>query len=269
MKNYQVQDIKNILSNAKTASVVVPHLSIDSIAAALALTIALKKANIKSNVFCPQKTDANYSKLNGLEFLSDKYNQNDLIVSLNYPLAQIDKVSYNNDGGRLNLVVQTKSNSPQIKQDQIIINNQSSVADINFILGDEAQLAENSNIVNNGNWIYISATNQVKSWAKASIIDQDAPFCEIFTFLLPLLGLKLDTESAKNLLIGLRVATQSFSINVSPETFEAGAVCLKSTQPDNNVPVNKTTPNVVQPSNTNNNNSVNNTPSSPITTPTV
>jgi len=266
MKNYQVEGIKSLLANAKTASVVIPHLSIDSIGAGLALLIALKKANIKTTAFCPEKTDANYSKLNALEFLTDSYNQNDLVVSLNYPLDQIDKVSYNNDGGRLNLVVQTKDGSTKIEQDQIIINNQSSTADINFILGDESQLGANANIVNSGNWIYISPSNQVKSWAKASVIDQDAPFSEIFTFLIPLLGLKLDAESAKNLLIALRVATQSFSINVSPETFEAGAICLKATQPENNLASNQTTNS--QP--VNNNSQESQQPSNPSNTvPTV
>lgn len=231
MKNYQVQNIKALLSNAKTASVVIPHLSIDSIAAGLALVLTLKKANLEVSAFCPQKTDANYSKLSGLEYLLDTYNQHDLVISIDYPSEQIEKVSYNNDDGHLNLVVQTKNDSPKIEQNQIIINNQSSVADINFILGDESLLGNNAGMINNGNWIYISPTNNQKSWAKASIIDQDAPFCEIFTFLLPSLGLNLDTDSAKNLLIGLRVATQSFSINVSPETFEAGAICLKATQP--------------------------------------
>jgi hypothetical protein len=43
-------------------------------------------------------------------------------------------------------------------------------------------------------------------------------------------------DSGKDLLIGLRVATQSFSVNVSPETFEAGAINLRATQPDDNAP---------------------------------
>ena len=230
MKNYKVQDIKALLSNSKTASVVIPHLSIDSVAAGLSLVLALKKANIETTAYCPQKTDANYSKLGGLEFLLDTYNQHDLVISLDYPSDQIEKVSYNNDNGHLNLVVQTKNNALKIEQNQININNQSSIADINFILGDESLLGDNAKIVESGNWVYISPTNIQKTWAKASIIDQDAPFCEIFSFLFADLGLKLDLDSAKNLLIGLRVATQSFSINVSPETFEAGAICLKATQ---------------------------------------
>lgn len=231
MKNYNVNEIKNLLSGAKSALVVVPQLSVDSIGAALALAIALKKTGKETKVFCPQKTDQNYSKLSGLELLTDTYVANDLVVSLEYPLDQIEQVSYNDDGGRLNLVVKTKSGAPKVTNDKIIINNDSASADLCFMLGDEVSLGANSAIVNKGNWIFISPINVNKAWAKASLIDPDAPFCEIFTFLLPMLGLSLDLDSGKNLLIGLRVATQSFSVNVSPETFEAGAVCLRATQP--------------------------------------
>jgi len=230
MKNYQISEIKTLLSAAKTALITVPQASIDSIGSALALALLLKKSNIDAKVFCPTKTDANYTKLTGLELLTDVYSQNDLIVTLDYPLDQIEKVTYNQDGGKLNLVVQTKDGSPKVAENQILITNQAVSADINFILGDETLLGINANMVNKGNWINISPTSIEKSWAKANIIDQDAPFSEILTFLLPMLDLQLTPDSAKNLLIALRVATQSFSINVSPETFEAGATCLRATQ---------------------------------------
>lgn len=231
MKNYNVTKINDLLVNAKTAMVVVPQLGIDQLSAALALALSLKKKNIDTKVFCPTKPDANYSKLSGLEMLIDSYNQNDLVITLDYPLDQIEKVNYNQDNGKLNLIVETKQGSPKVAENQINITHQSGISDINFILGEESLLGTNSNIVNTGNWVQISPINNIKSWAKASLVDQDAPFCEIFTFLIPLLNLELDPDSAKNLLIGLRVATQSFSINVSPETFEAGAICLRATQP--------------------------------------
>jgi len=230
MKNYNVSEVKNLLSTAKTALIAVPQLNVDSIGSALALALLLKKSNITTKVFCPQKTDANYTKLSGLELLTDIYNPNDLIVTLDYPLDQIEKVTYNQDGGKLNLVVQTKDGSPKVAENQILISNQASAADINFCFGDEALLGANTNMVTKGNWINISPSVIEKPWAKVNIIDQDAPFSEILTFLLPMLGLELNPDSAKNLLIALRVATQSFSINVSPETFEAGAVCLRATQ---------------------------------------
>ena len=231
MKNYRVDEIKNLVNGAKNALVVVPNLSIDSLSSGLALALALKKNNIDAKVFSPQKPDANYSKLSGLELVSDVISQNDLVITLDYPVDQIETVNYNQDNGKLNLVIQTKPGSSKVTQNQILVANQSGAADINFILGDESLLATNSNIVNSGNWVQISPTNNIKPWAKASLVDQDAPYSEIFTFLLPMLGFELDMDSAKDLLIGLRVATQSFSINVSPETFEAGAICLRATQP--------------------------------------
>ncbi|MFA5827830.1 MAG: hypothetical protein WC841_00505 [Candidatus Shapirobacteria bacterium] len=236
MKNYNVSYIKDLLNSAKTALIVVPQISVDSVGSALALAIALKQKNITTKVYSPQKTDNNYSKLSGLELLTDTFSSSDLVVSLDYPLDQIEQVSYNDDGGRLNLVVKTKANSPKVENDKIIVNNQSTAADICFMLGDETLLGPNTSITNKGNWVFISPSNIAKSWAKASLIDPDAPFSEIFTFLLPMLDLALDQDSGKNLLIGLRVATQSFSVNVSPETFEAGAICLRATQPVSNGP---------------------------------
>ena len=237
MKNYNVNPVRSLITGAKNALIVVPQISIDAIAAALALALSLKKQNIDTRVYCPQKTDNNYSRLSGLELLIDSVSSGDLIVSLNYPLDNIDAVSYNNDNDRLNLVVKTKQNSPKIEENCITINNQSTPADLCFMFGDESTLGQNASLVNKGNWIFISPVSVAKNWAKASIIDPDAPFCEIFTFLLPMLGLNLDLDSGKNLLIGLRVATQSFSVNVSPETFEAGAVCLRATQPLDNQPL--------------------------------
>ena len=232
MKNYNVTDIKTLVDSAKSALIVSPQLNVDSIGAALGLAIALKKTGKDVKVFCPQKTDQNYSKLSGLELLTDTISSSDLMVTLDYPLDQIEQVSYNDDGGHLNLVVKTKNGSPKIETNKIAINNDGSSADVCFMLGDETTLGANTSMTSKGNWVFISPAQVSKSWAKATLVDPDAPFSEIFTFLLPMLGLELDVDSGKDLLIGLRVATQSFSVNVSPESFEAGAICLRATQPD-------------------------------------
>lgn len=232
MKNYNISDIKPLVDSAKTALIVVPTISIDAIGAALGLAIALKKQNKEVKVYCPTKTDQNYSKLSGLELLTDTFAANDLVVSLEYPLDFIDQVSYNDNGGKLNLVVKTKPNSPKIENNQIIVNNDASAADVCFMFGDETPLGDNASMTSKGNWIFVTPQNVAKTWSKAALYDPDAPFSEIFTFFMPMIGLDLDIDSGKNLLIGLRVATQSFSVNVSPETFEAGAICLRATQPE-------------------------------------
>ena len=175
MKNYNVTDIKNLVYSAKTALIAVPQMNVDSIGAALALALALKKAGKDIKVFCPQKTDQNYSKLSGLELLTDTFVSSDLVVSLSYPLDQIEQVSYNDDGGHLNLVVKTKINAPKIENDKITINNDSSSAEVCFMLGDETALGDKASITAKGNWIFISPTNITKAWAKATLVDPDAP----------------------------------------------------------------------------------------------
>lgn len=231
MKNYNTAPIIEILNNAKSALVVIPQLNVDSISSGLALALALKKKGLNVSAYCPQKPDQNYQKLSGLELLTDTVATSDLVVSLSYPLDQIDAVSYNDDGGKLNLVVKTKANSPKIENNQIEINNSFAVADVCFMLGDETSLPNSADLISKGNWVMISPQNIQRPWAKTTLVDPDAPFSEIFSFLIPMLGLGLDLDTGKNLLIGLRVATQSFSINVSPETFEAGAINLRATQP--------------------------------------
>jgi len=231
MKNYQAGDIKTMLDSAKSAQVVIPQTSIDSVGAGLALALGLKKKGLDVSVFTTSPTDNNYSKLSGLDLLTTELKKNDLTITIEHPVDQIERVSYNDDGGKLNLIVQTKTTSPQIQNDKIFINNGGVIADISFILGDDSTLGVNADIVNKGNWVVISDKQVSPTWAKATIVDPSAPFSEIFSFLLPMIGLEIDMDMGKNLLIGLRVATQSFSVNVSPESFEAGALCLKATQP--------------------------------------
>ena len=231
MKNYQAGDIKTMLDSAKSAQIVIPQTSIDSVGAGLALALGLKKKGLDVSVFTTSPTDNNYSKLSGLELLTTELKKNDLTITIEHPVDQIERVSYNDDGGKLNLIVQTKTTSPQIQNDKIFINNGGVMADISFILGDDSTLGTNADIVSKGNWVVISDKQINPAWAKAVIVDPSAPFSEIFSFLLPMIGLEIDMDMGKNLLIGLRVATQSFSVNVSPESFEAGALCLKATQP--------------------------------------
>jgi len=98
------------------------------------------------------------------------------------------------------------------------------------MFGEEASLSGAATLLDQGTWVYLSNQASEKPWAKVSLFDKDAPFSEIMSFLLPDLGFTIDPKSGKNLLIGLRWSTQSFSVNVNPDTFQAGSLCLAATQ---------------------------------------
>jgi hypothetical protein len=231
MKNYNTSDFQAQITKSANIQIIVPQLSVDGIASAAALGLALKKHGKTVSIFCPQKPDANYNKLAGLDMLSEPVLNQDLTITLDYPLDQIEKVSYNDDGGKLNLVVQTKPGASKVESSQIAVNNQSggSVSDLNILFGDPAPLADKS-VLQKSTVIQITSVDTPSFVPASKIFDPDAPFSEILTFLIPMLGLELDPEASKNLLIALRVSTQSFAVNVSPESFEAGAICLRASQ---------------------------------------
>jgi len=233
MKNYKVQDLKLALDAAKTVQIIVPQLSVDAIASALALGLTLKKQNKTVNVFCPQKPDANYSKLAGMDMLTEPSLNQDLTVELSYPMDSIEKVSYDYDEsvGKLKLFVVTKSGAPKVENSQInIINESGSTSDLTIVLGDPSTLGDKLVMVQKGVTVQITGVETPAFTATHKIFDQDAPYSEIITFLIPMLQYEFATDPAKNLLIALRVATQSFAVNVSPESFEAGAIALRASQ---------------------------------------
>lgn len=243
MKNYNTTEIKGLIAKSSSIQIVVPQLSVDGIASAAALGLSLKKQNKQVTIFCPQKPDANYNKLAGLDMLAEPVLSQDLTITVDYPLDQIEKVSYNDDGGKLNLVVQTKSGASKVETSQIAINNQSggTVSDLTILMGDPTSLVDKA-ILQKSPVFQITSVETPSFTTATKVYDPDAPFSEILTFLIPMLGLELDTEAAKNLLIALRVSTQSFAVNVSPESFEAGAICLRASQLGLETPQINTTP---------------------------
>lgn len=245
MKNYNITDLKSALNQAQNIQIVVPSLSVDGIASALALGLTLKKASKQVAVYCPQTPDANYSKLAGMDLLTDTSAiAKDLTITVEYPLDQIEKVSYNDDGGKLNLVVQTKPGSPKVETEKINVQNQNGPSfDLTILLGDPTSLGEKS-IVLQGSPVALITPTQGENTYKAAytVFDPEAPFSEIFSFLIPMLGYDLQTDVGLNLLLALRVATQGFAINVSPETYEAGAICLRASQLGVEQPASETTP---------------------------
>lgn len=231
MKNYPASEIKALIEKSSSLLLVVPSLNIDSAAAALSFAILLEKKGKQVTLYSPTLPDENLKHLEFSEKISNKYNvQSDFTITLNYPLDQIERVTYNDDGGQGNIIVQTKKSAPSLSSTDLSFTKPSQPFDLGIMIGEETSLPDTTTLLSQGSWIYFSNQNAQKPWAKLSLFDKDAPFCEIMSFLLPQIGLTLDSGSGKNLLIGLRWSTQSFSVNVNPDTFEAGSLCLAATQ---------------------------------------
>jgi len=202
----------------------------DHVAASLSLYLSLNKIGKSVSLFSPEPMRVEFSHLVGVDRVSNKLVGGDTIITLDYPIANIDKVSYNDDGGKLNLVVKVKPGSAPLNQNQVIFNQGAgSSYDLVFLVGvnepaDLGQLPkENRDLLTARSVVNIN--NFPSSLGTLSFVDTQASSCtEIVANMIKTLGLPIDEDIGTNLLLGLKKATQDFqSPKVGPLTFEMAA----------------------------------------------
>ena len=134
---YPFNELQQQLTSARNLLIAFPQkANFDQVAASLALYLSLTKAGKNVNVISPEPMRVEFSHLVGVDKISDKLMGGDLVITLDYPITNIDKVSYNDDGGKLNLVVKVKPGSKPITQKQTLFNSSGSSAyDLIFLVG--------------------------------------------------------------------------------------------------------------------------------------
>ena len=232
-KPYPFEEFKNILTPAQAVGIFLnTDPRFDQVAAALALKLSLEKMGKSVSVISSMSMIVEFSHLVGVETVSKKSNQGkDLVISLSYPLDQIEKVSYNDNGGTLNLVVQPKIGAPRMEKDQAQFSYEGGEQDLQICIGvtDINSLGEVNDQIKTQNLVNIDQVTANAQFGKLSIIDSRASSCsEMVISLLANLNLPVDVDIANNLYLGLENATGNFAFeNVGADTFEAAAICLR------------------------------------------
>lgn len=231
-KNYPFDELKQLLDQNPSVTIFLPvNPQFDQVAAALALKLALEKSGKPAAVLSPTPMTVEFSQLVGVDTIG---RQNDtgqnLVISFNYPLEQIEKISYNDEGGKLNLVIQPKVGSPRVEKEQAEFFYEGENQSLQIIIGGDGSLnlGKLSQGINLNNVVTIRKTPG-ENYGRLSIIDPYASsYSEIITAIVFNLGFMVDEDIANNLYLGLKKATQNFSSeNVGPDTFEAAASCLR------------------------------------------
>lgn len=228
MFNQQVDKISELLEEAKQITILVgENPSLDDMAAACALSLALEKVEKKAGVVCKTPPTVTLGNLVGI----DKVKQNGasggrgLIIALPYQQGEIEKISYDIVGDKINLTVVPGQRGLGFTTDDIIFQTPSEAADVVFSIGislenDVTSLypsLQETPLVN------IDASSQNSGFGTVSLVDSSySSNCEIVTKLLMLLTLPVDIDTAQNLLFGIVEKTANFqSEATSPFAFEA------------------------------------------------
>lgn len=229
--------LKEVLASAQRILVAIPeNPNLDKVAASLSFSLSLKKAGKTTTVVCPQEMTVEFSQLVGVDKVTNKIGSRNLMISLDYVKDSIEKVSYNVEGDKFNLVIQPKSGFSPLDAKNVSYSYSGADSELIFVIGaqrledlgslyeSERSLFVESQVVN------VDYHSQNTQFGKINIFNSQASsYSEIVVAVLRNLGLPFDQDVATDLLIGLKSATNNFqSPTVTANTFETAAFCLRS-----------------------------------------
>jgi nanoRNase/pAp phosphatase (c-di-AMP/oligoRNAs hydrolase) len=234
----QVSDVSNqlkdLINQAKKILVVTQKdPSFDGFAAALGLYHVLSSLKKEVVLACAGEAPPGISSLPGSEKFVTSVGPRNLVISFDYAEGSIEKVSYNIEGNRFNLVISPRDGV--VNPDQIQYSYSGSNFDLIFIL-DTPSLANLGKLYEQERYLYSSAPtinvdrhDSNTQFGKINLLDPSASsVSEILASLAKIMGVNCNEAAANCWLSGIKVATNNFSQAVSAETFEAAATCARS-----------------------------------------
>jgi len=230
-----ISRISEVISKLNSGVIVIPtNPSIDTIASSTSLYLALTKLGKTVSLVCSSSVQSELTA-------ADKFQNNptttgdNLIVSFPYTDGAVDKVDYNIQGNKFNLIIAPRQGYPKLNPNQVKFSYIGGTVDFiividapNFnalgqIYTDNQTMFQGREIINidrhltNGFFGSINFVNK-----SASSIS------EIILKIIKAFNIEIDRDIASNLYAGLIAATNNFtSYSVNADTFETASVLLK------------------------------------------
>ncbi len=232
-------DIRQVIDDSKEVLIALgKNPSFDSITSGLSLYLALSAAGKHATIVCPSPMTVEFNQLIGVDKVANSISNTgrNLVVSFPYQEGSIEKVSYNIESDVFNLVIEPREGYPAVTPDKlaysfgggnfdtIIVIGSASLYDLDQLYTQNEKLFADKQVIN----IDINSLNQ--RFGKINFIDQSVgSISEMIVSFLNAWGLRMDADTATNLLAGITAATQNFS---SPKSgiasFEAATICMRS-----------------------------------------
>ncbi len=231
-----ITKIKELLDKA-TDVLVVTHErpTADSIGSALALSIGLQGLGKKVVVACPDPMTVEFSSFIGVNRVVNELGKKNFIISLDYVEGSIEKVSYNIEGNKFNLVIEPRLGFDAFSPDKVQYSYAGNPAHL-IICVDTVHLGglkklyeEDKDLYAGKPIINVDRHPNNTHYGHTNMVDpQAASTAEIVARLLDGLGVALKPDIATNLLNAVYSATNNFqNSNVTPASLELAASCLK------------------------------------------
>lgn len=229
--------VKELLDKATNVVIAThEHPTFDSVGSALTLSIGLSSLGKKVTVVCPDPMTVELSSFVGVQKIVREISNKNFIISLDYTEGSIEKVSYNIEGNKFNLVIEPRPGYDGFSEDKVHYTRAGASADLIFtvdtihlgglkkVYDDNKQLFTDKPVIN------IDRHPNNAKYGAMQLIDASASSTvEIVSQFLSHIGVALTNDVATNVLNALYGATDNFqNPNVSVQSFELAAACLKA-----------------------------------------
>ncbi|MCX6791632.1 MAG: DHH family phosphoesterase [Candidatus Gottesmanbacteria bacterium] len=232
-----ITKVKELLDKSENVLIVThEHPTFDSIGSSLALYLGLESLGKKVSIVCP---DAMTVEMSGFvrvnKFAADLARKN-FIISLDYEEGSIEKVSYNIEGNKFNLVVEPRTGHAGFSQDKVHYSNSGTTADLIFAVdtihlgGLKKVFEENRELFSGKTVVNIDRHPNNAQYGQINIVDAEvSSTAEVVSQFLSGIGVRLTADIATNVLNALYSATNAFqSPHVGAQAFELAAACVKA-----------------------------------------
>ena len=226
--------LQEILTSANQIVILIsPTGDKDTVAAGLALYLSIKSLSKNETIAYPKQPTVGWGNLVGVNKITQKLGNKNFVISLDYLEGSIEKVSYNIEGNKFNLVVEPRRDAPLFDEKKVKYSYSGFNADAIFVLGAKTLEDLGSFYEDNKPQFeqkpIIAINNLLGSEiGKINFVRPGPSISEIVTHLITQAQMPMDTDIATNLWTGLIFASKNF---IHPQTnadsFEAAAIILK------------------------------------------
>lgn len=227
--------IKDLVSQAKDI-LILTHKdpTVDSMGSALALYVAMKNAGKHVVVGCPTQMTVEFSNFVGANKLETTFSKKNFVISLDYEDGSIDKVTYNIEDKKFNLIIEPRPGYEGFNEDHVSFFQKGTAADVIFTI-DTMHLGELGELYEGEKELFatrpiVNIDKHVDNarYGAINIIDHAATTAELVGTVLSEISTPLTEDIATNLLNALYSASNSFQGEITARTFEVAAACLKA-----------------------------------------
>lgn len=228
-----IPTVKNLLQGADSIGIVVTEFqSLDKVGAGLALFLALQEAGKNVQIVSKKDPLVEISNLVGIDKLQKSFDgvTKKLVVSLPYHEGEVEKVSYNIEGNRLNInLFATKDKGISFSEKDVDFIRSGSNPSVIVTIGirKPEEMAGFVSVDSGVKIIRLDTVVPQQEFGEVTLADSEfSSISEIVTLLIREMGLPVDVDIAQNLMDGIVAATNNFSASNTSSAAFAGAAYL-------------------------------------------